>query len=109
MEQDLKGRPINQSGGQGSLSGKATAFNLLLTLQLAFAECAGLTCAIPFRAVGLATGLAPLSEGREITSTRKDHLHGIVDFAFLKNAGVPKPTLGGIPISNTLGKSNPWS
>ena len=57
---------------------------------MAFAECVGLTCAIPFRAVGLATGLAPLLEGRKIISTRKGYLHNIVDVRFPEERWSPE-------------------
>lgn len=93
VEQDLKGRPIHQSGEMGALSGAVTAFKLLLPLQLDFAECVALTCAIPFQAVGLATGVAQLSDGTETTFTRKGHVHGIVDVRFPEEGWSPEAYL----------------
>lgn len=93
VQEDMTGRPIEESSKEGSPTGEVIAFKLLLPLQLDFAECVGLTCAIPFKAVGVATGRHKSPSGDDITFTRDGQVHGVVDVRFPEEGWSPEAYL----------------
>lgn len=79
----LAGRAITQDTGEdGVITGEVCGFRLVWPLNLEFADCVGLTCAIPFSAFGVATGTARSADGQEVTFTREGPVFGTVDIAF---------------------------
>ena len=89
VQEDMTGRPMEVAAGAEGPSGEVIAFRLILPLQLDFAECVGLTCAIPFKALGVATGRTQSPAGEEITFTREGQVHGIVDVRFPEGGWSP--------------------
>ena len=76
VQEEMAGRPIEPSSEESGLTGEVIAFKLILPLQLDFAGCVGLTCAIPFKAVGVATGRCPSPSGGEITFRKENPARG---------------------------------
>ena len=93
VQAEMLGRAMDHAATQGTTIGEVTAFKLLLPLQLDFAECVDLTCAIPFKAVGLATGRTRLLDGRMISFTREGQVHGVVDVRFPESGWSPEAYL----------------
>ncbi|MDB6072332.1 MAG: hypothetical protein JWL81_3503 [Verrucomicrobiales bacterium] len=97
VQDDMKGRPIHQTSEAGNLKGEVTDFKLLLPLQLDFAECLGLTCAIPFKATGVATGQGLLPGGKTVNFTREGQVYGVVDVRFPEGGWSPEAYLSMYP------------
>lgn len=79
VREAMKGRAISHGLPDGKAEGEVTAFRLTAPLVLEFADCVDLTCAIPFRCSGVATGIA---EDGSVFTTAEGSVHGIVDTRF---------------------------
>ncbi|MES2466406.1 MAG: hypothetical protein V4675_03810 [Verrucomicrobiota bacterium] len=93
VQEDMIGRPIELTSEEASHAGEVIAFKLILPLQLDFADCVGLTCAIPFKAIGLATGRCQSPSGGDFTFTREGQVHGVVDVRFPEGGWSPEAYL----------------
>ena len=89
VQEDMTGRPMEQATGAEGLTGEIIGFKLILPLHLEFAECVGLTCAIPFKAVGVATVRCQSPAGEEFTFTREGQVYGVVDVRFPERGWSP--------------------